>query len=285
MPGTGDGENGVKVAAVVGRPVEHSLSPVIHNAAFETLGLDWRFFAVSVPAGRAGDAVAALRALGLAGLSVTMPHKGAVSALVDERTPVADALGAVNCLWWRAGTLVGDNTDGAGFVDALRAEEGVEPAGRRVVVFGGGGAARAVVSAVAGAGAGEVVVVNRTATRAEAAARLAGPVGRAGRPEEVDGADIVVNATSVGMDGGPPPLDTDRLGPGQLVVDLVYEPAATRLVVEARQRGAVAVNGLGMLVHQAAHAFRRWTGEDPPVGAMAAAARAELTRRAGPPSA
>ncbi len=271
----------MKVAAVIGRPVEHSLSPVIHNAAFDALGLDWRFFAVSVPAGGAADAVGAVRALGLAGLSVTMPHKDAVADLVDERTPVADALGAVNCVWWRAATLVGDNTDGAGFVDALRSDEGVDPAGRRVLVVGAGGAARAVIHAVAGAGAAEVVVVNRTASRAQAAAALAGPVGRVGRLEEAGDADVVVNATSVGMDGGPPPLDTARLGPGQVVVDLVYEPVLTRLVAESRQRGAVAVNGLGMLLHQAAHAFQRWTGEDPPMEAMSAAASAELARRAG----
>jgi shikimate dehydrogenase len=146
-------------------------------------------------------------------------------------------------------------------------------------------AARAVVRALADAGAREVVVVNRTRDRAETAAALAGAVGRVGEPDEVAGADLVVNATPIGMDAagtgtdGDLPLDPERLGSGQLLVDLIYEPATTALVAAARARGVVAVNGLGMLIHQAAHAFRRWTGEDPPVEVMSAAATAELAHR------
>lgn len=272
----------MRVAAVIGSPVEHSLSPVIHNAAFDALGLDWRYFALAVPPGQAADAVAAMRALRLGGMSVTMPHKDAVAAAVDEVVPGAAALGAVNCVSWRGTVLVGDNTDGAGFLDALRRDEGVDPAGRRALVLGAGGAARAVVHALAGAGAAEVVVANRTADRGAAAAALAGPVGRTGGPADAAGCDLVVNATSVGLAGGDtrPPIDPARLGPGQLVVDLVYEPATTPLLTAARAQGAVAVNGLGMLIHQAAHAFRRWTGEDPPLAVMSAAATAELARRA-----
>ncbi len=271
---------GLRLAVVIGRPVDHSLSPAIHNAAFEALGLDWQYFAVSVPEHHAPDAIDAMRAVPFAGMSVTMPHKAAVAQLVDTRTPIAAALGAVNCVWWRGEELVGDNTDGAGFVDALRHDEGWDPAGRRAVVIGAGGAARAVVWALADAGAREVVVVNRTAERAEAAAALAGTVGRTGPPEAASDADLVVNATSVGMGEDPAvPLDPELLGSGQLVVDLVYEPPATAFIRAARARGAVAVNGLGMLIHQAAHAFRRWTGEDPPVEVMSAAATAELARR------
>jgi shikimate dehydrogenase len=260
--------------------VEHSLSPVIHNAAFDALDLDWRYFAVTVPPGRAADAVAAMRSLRLGGMSVTMPHKDAVAAAVDEVAPDAASLGAVNCVSWRGTVLVGDNTDGAGFLDALRRDEGIDPAGRRALVLGAGGAARAVVQALAGAGAAEVVVANRTAERGAAAAALAGPVGRTGGPAEAERCDLIVNATSVGLGGdGGTPIDPARLGPGQLVVDLVYEPATTPLLAAARARGAVAVNGLGMLIHQAAHAFRRWTGEDPPLAVMSAAATAELARR------
>ena len=264
---------------VIGRPVEHSLSPVIHNAAFEALGLDWGFFALSVPPGGVADAVAAMRNLALAGMSVTMPHKDAVVDLVDARSPAVALLGAANCLWWRGAELVADNTDGIGFVDALHHDAGFEPRGRRAVVFGAGGAARAVIAALASAGAAEIVVVNRTRARAEVAASLAGPSGRIGTAEDVVDADMVVNASPVGMGDEALPFDPSLLGRGHLVIDLIYEPMATPLVLAARERGAVAINGLGMLIHQAAHAFRHWTGEDPPIEVMSASATAELARR------
>jgi shikimate dehydrogenase len=270
-----------RLAAVIGDPVRHSLSPALHNAAFAATGLDWVFLAFPVPDGGAADALAAMRTFGLGGLSVTMPHKAAVAAAVDECSPSAATLGAVNCVVPRRGALQGHNTDGAGFLDALRAE-GHDVAGRRCVVFGAGGAARAVILALAGAGAAEVVVVNRTAARAEEAAALAAGRGRSGRAEEVDGADLVVQATPVGMAGAAPgslPCDPDRLGAGQIVVDLVYEPLDTPLLVAARARGATVQDGLGMLLHQAAHAFSLWTGESAPVAVMEAAARSALEER------
>jgi len=240
-----------------------------------------------VPAGQGGEAVAAVRSLGLGGLSVTMPHKAAAAAAVDELTPAAEALGAVNCLFWRGKTLVGDSTDGPGFVDALRVDEGIDPAGRRCVVVGAGGAGRAVARSLGQAGAADVAVVNRSPEPAERAAALAGPTGRVGAPTDIPAADVVVNATPLGMgvvvgtDGSPEPLplDPDLLRPGQVVVDLIYHPASTPLLAAAREHGLVAVNGLGMLIHQAAHAFRNWLGEEAPLEAMSAAAVAELTRR------
>jgi len=274
----------VKIGAVIGKPIDHSLSPAMHNAAFEALDLPWRYLAISVPEGHAAEVIEVMRTVPFAGMSVTMPHKAAVADLVDSCTPIATVLGAVNCVWWRGEELVGDNTDGAGFLDALDQDEGYDPRGQRTVVLGAGGAARAVIQALGEAGAAEVVVVNRTAARAEAAARLAGDAGRVGSEDDIAGCDLVVNATSVGMGSGAAaersPVDVERLGGGQLVVDLIYEPATTALVRAARERGAVAVNGLGMLIHQAAHAFRHWTGEDPPVEVMSAAATAELARRA-----
>lgn len=269
-----------RVAGVIGDPVRHSLSPAIHNAGFRARGLDWVYAAFPVPAGRGAEAVAAVRTLGLAGLSVTMPHKADVIAALDGLSDTARALGAVNTIHWRGTDLVGDNTDGPGFVEAL-GDEGVEPAGRRFVVLGAGGAARAVVLALGGAGAAEVVVVNRSASRGEAAAALAGRAGRPGTPADVAGADVVVNATPLGMAGvgaGALPLDAGRLRPGQVVVDLVYHPADTPLLAAARAAGATAVGGVGMLVHQAGAAFRLWTGADPPLAAMAAAAGRELVR-------
>ena len=270
-----------RVAAVIGHPVRHSISPVIHNAAFRALDLDWVFTAFEVAPGRAAAAVEGARDLGLAGLSVTMPHKADVVRALDRLTSTAQALGAVNTVVRNgAQELVGDNTDGAGFLDALRTDEGFDPAGKRCLVVGAGGAARAVVLALAGAGAAAIVIANRTSARAEEAAALAPGVARAGSPEDADGVDLVVNATPQGMAGDLSlPVRAAALGPGQLVVDLVYHPALTPLVEAARERGAAATNGLGMLIHQAAHAFRLWTGEDPPLEVMSAAALADLALR------
>ncbi len=184
----------------------------------------------------------------------------------------------MNSIAWEGDELVGDNTDGAGLVASLRHDEGIDPAGLRCAVLGAGGAARSVIWALAHAGASEVVVVNRSADRAEVAAALAGPVGRVGTPADVAGAQLVVNATSVGMGAepgaaGPLPCDPSPIGPGQVVVDLVYQPLVTPLLALAAERGARPVDGLGMLVHQAAISIRRWVGVEPDLEAMAVAAR------------
>ncbi|HVX16943.1 MAG TPA: shikimate dehydrogenase [Acidimicrobiales bacterium] len=281
-----------RLAAVIGDPVRHSLSPVLHNAAFEALGLDWVFLAFEVAAGRGADAVAAMAVLGIGGLSVTMPLKAEVAAAVDELTPDAAALGAVNCVSLRDGRTVGHNTDGSGFVAFLRNDEGFDPDGRRAVVLGAGGAARAVIHALAAAGAAEVGIVNRTPGRAAAAARLAGSVGNVVPAEAVADADLVVNATPVGMANvatfpgvdEPPvmPSDPALLGPGQLAVDLIYEPASTPWIIAARSRGASVANGLGLLIAQAAQAFRIWTGQDAPTGVMSGAAVGALAARDDP---
>src|SRR5690606_18323441 len=173
-----------RVAAVIGSPVRHSLSPTIHNAAFAAAGLDWVYVAFEVPAGAGERAVRAVLDLGIEGLSVTMPHKAAAAAAVDELTPVAEALGAVNCVYRVGGRLVGDNTDAAGFLDALRTDEGVDPAGLRCVVVGAGGAGRAVAWVLGRAGAADVAIVNRSSDPAERAAALAGPTGRVGSPAD-----------------------------------------------------------------------------------------------------
>lgn len=268
-----------RVAAVIGSPVRHSRSPALVNAAFAQLGLDWRFVAFEVAAGEGAAAVAAMRTLGLGGLSVTMPHKADVIAALDRCSPAATALGAVNCIAWEGDELVGHNTDGDGLVRSLAVDHGVAVAGRRCAVLGAGGAARSVVRALADAGASSVAVVNRTEARAVAAAELAGPVGEVARPDAVADAEVVVNATSVGMgaesgDAAAVPIDVGLLGPDHVVVDLVYQPLETPLLVAAAARGARTVDGLGMLVHQAALAVGRWTGEDPDISVMAAAARA-----------
>ena len=259
------------VVGVIGHPVAHSLSPLLHNTAFAELGLDWVSVGFPVKAGQAGPALAGARSLGVRGLSVTMPHKAEVAGLVDRCSPLAARLGAVNCVIFGDDGSSGENTDGPGLVAALRRGDRFEPAERACMVVGAGGAARAVVAALADAGASEVIVVNRTEGRARAAAGLAGPAGRVGAATDASGCDLVVNATPLGMGGGDVgewPVDPDLLVEGQVVVDLVYHPPMTPWLEAARRRGAVVSNGIGMLVHQAALQLAAWTGVEPPVDAM-----------------
>ncbi|MCU0259960.1 MAG: shikimate dehydrogenase [Ilumatobacteraceae bacterium] len=268
-----------QVAAVIGAPVRHSLSPAIHAAAFDAAGRDWTFLAFEVAPGEGAAAVAAMRTLGIRGLAVTTPHKEDVIAALDVVDEAARRLRSVNTVVLRAdGTTFGTSTDGDGLVASVLAA-GHPVAGVGAAVVGAGAAARAIVEALGRAGAAEVVVVNRTVDRAEVAAALT-PVGRVGDLDDLAAAGLVVHATSVGMgDPGALPLDPSRLRAGQVVVDIVYHPLDTGLLRAARAAGAATVDGLGMLVHQAALQQRWWTGDDPDVGAMRAAAEAELARR------
>ena len=264
-----------RLAAVIGAPVDHSLSPALHNAAFAATDLDWAYVAFHVEPGRVGDALTGMRALGIGGLSVTMPHKDDVAGLVDLPSADVTALGAANCVVPTTdGRLRGESTDGPGLVRSL-IDAGVDPAGARCCVLGAGGAARAVVLALARAGAAEVAVVNRTRSRGEQAAALAGSVGSA--VEAVPAAvEVLVNATSVGMGTDELPVDLAVLRPGLVVADLVYHPRRTALLAAAEAAGATAVDGIGMLVHQAALAFELWTGVAAPVEVMRRAALARL---------
>lgn len=281
------------VAGVIGDPVGHSLSPALHNAALVDLGLDWAYLAFPVPAGRGREAVAAMADLGIRGLSVTMPHKEGAAAACQHLSPVAQRLGVANTVTYRDGELWGDSTDGPGFLAAL-ADQGWAPEGKKCLVLGAGGAARAVVLALAEGGASGVHVVARRAEQAQQTASLAGALGAAAGPEEADASDLIVNATPVGMHGVraglaegagddlPLGLELKRLGPGQMVADLIYAPATTRLLAGARARGAATANGLGMLIHQAAQQVVVWSGRAPSVEVMSAAALRELARRGHP---
>jgi len=270
------------LVGVIGHPVRHSLSPLLHNEAFAALGLNWTSLAFDVAPGQAAGALDGVRALGLAGISVTMPHKSDVAALVDECSAVAAILGAVNCVVNRAGTLRGENTDGAGFLASLTRGAGFDPAGKRCLVLGAGGAARAVALALAGAGCAEVAVVNRTAQRAAEVVALADGVIRAGRLDddgEVAQADLVVNATPVGMEGAGAEHEGWLVSPAllhrdQVAADLIYAPRPTAWLAAAAEAGALTVDGLGMLVHQAAAQLELWTGLPAPVDRMWEAASA-----------
>jgi shikimate dehydrogenase len=272
------------LAAVIGSPIAHSLSPTIHRAGFEQVAPGWSYVAFEVEPGSGALAVDAVRALGIAGLSVTMPHKEVVAAAVDRLHVSAATLEAVNTVGWDGDDIVGWSTDGDGFVASL-AEHGVAVSDAKVVVFGAGGAARSVVDALARAGASDISIVNRTSARARSAAELA-ESARVGSPRDARTADIVVNATSLGMGVEAPavtpagmPSDPDDFGPRQVVADLVYHPLETGWLAAARRRGALTVDGLGMLVHQAALQQEIWTGRRPDAALMRSAAERELERR------
>ncbi len=273
-----------RLAGLIGSPVAHSLSPAIHRAGFAAAGVDWSYVAFDVPDGSAGEALAAMRVLGIAGLSVTMPHKRAVADAVDRLEPAARALASVNTVSWEDGRLVGSSTDGAGFVAAL-ADDGIDVHGCRVAVIGAGGAARSVIDALGRAGAADITVLNRTLDTAELAATLASAAS-VGIVSDVGRADIVVNATSVGMgvdpvgaDPADMPCDPALLRADQVVVDLVYHPLCTAWLRAAGDLGARTVDGLGMLVHQAVLQQERWIGTRPDTVAMRSAAEAELAAR------
>jgi shikimate dehydrogenase len=266
------------VVALLGYPVEHSRSPAMHNAAFAAAGLDLVYLAFAVPPGELAAAVRGIRALGLRGANVTVPHKQAIIAYLDTVSPLAARIGAVNTIVNNAGCLKGYNTDASGFVASLK-EQGFSPRDKEVVILGAGGAARAVAFALHEAGCARLVIANRDL---EKAAALAAALAAYGAAAEVcglagaelafslAGSELVVNATSVGMWPHPEatPVPAASLQAGQWVYDLVYNPLQTRLLREARQRGCHTLTGLSMLLYQGAEAFRLWTGVVPPLAVM-----------------
>lgn len=267
-----------RLAAVIGSPVTHSLSPALHNAAFAAADLDWRFMAFDVAPGSAAAALDAMRTLGIRGLAVTMPHKADIAAAVDHLDPAAAALGSVNTVVLADdGSTRGLSTDGDGFVASLEAG-GMAVEGRRVVVIGAGGAARSIIDALGRARAGDIAVVNRTAESAAFASELA-EVARVGTYADVADADVLVNATSVGMGDDTVPMSVEMLHDGLVVADIVYHPLDTALLRAARSIGARVVDGLGMLVHQAVLQQRCWTGHRPDPDVMRAAALDQLAVR------
>jgi len=273
---------------LVGWPVEHSVSPAMHNAAFDALRLPWRYSLLPAPPGQVGSVLERIREQGWRGANVTVPHKQAVMPYLDGLTDAGSAIGAVNTIIARDGGLIGHNTDGDGFLAALR-EVGFDPSNRAVLVLGAGGGARSVVHALAQAGCA-ITVHNRTGERAAQLVQdMQGVVSRTGsgwlkqvaslQDLELDGFDLLVNTTPLGMwpDVNASPWPEDLAIPAHWTVfDLVYNPEETQLLSRARATGAVPVGGLGMLVLQGALAFELWTGQAPPVEVMVAAAKEAL---------
>jgi len=280
-----------KVCALLGDPVEHSLSPCFQNAAFQHLSLDFIYLAFTVKAEDLGNAILGVRSLKFHGLNITMPHKISVIQYLDELDEDAEKIMSVNTVLNRDGRLIGYTTDGIGALNALK-YEGVNPSNKKIVILGAGGASRSISFALAKE-AGELVILNRTTTRAEKLAsdvrRLIGESGKirwGGLTEEnlrkeLEEADILINATSVGMrpNEDETPINKQYLHPDLAVFDLVYHPLETRLLREARMVGAKTINGLSMLIHQGAASFEIWTGVKAPIEVMMKAAEEELKKR------
>jgi len=280
----------LKIAGIIGYPLAHSVSPAMHQAAFDALGLRMRYERWETPPEHLEWRVAALRGQETLGASVTVPHKERVIPLVDELDELARRTGAVNTIVNRRRRLAGYNTDVPGFLRALTEDGGTDPRGKRVLLLGAGGAARAVGVALLQSGVGAIAVSNRTPARAEAlvvalrGSGLAGaasllPVAWGSVPPETA---LIVNATTMGMRHGPAegksPLAAGRIPAACLVCDLVYNPEETPLLRFARAAGARCLSGLPMLVYQGAIAFELWTGRRPPIEVMLRAAREALMR-------
>lgn len=272
-------ETSARHAFVTGYPVKHSRSPIIHGYWLETLGLPGTYTRQEVSPQDFAGFVSRLKSgeSGFIGGNVTIPHKEAAFALADRPDALSAELGASNTLWLEDGALHATNTDGFGFLANLDAvAPGWDKTGR-AVILGAGGASRAIIQAVRDRGIGEIHVVNRTIARAQELADRFGPKvhahAMAALPEVSKAAGLFVNTTSLGMDGEPAPdFDFSPLAKGAVVTDIVYVPLLTPILRQAKQQGFATVDGLGMLLHQAAPGFEKWFGQRPTVDA-------ELRRR------
>ncbi|MCC2670601.1 MAG: shikimate 5-dehydrogenase [Armatimonadetes bacterium] len=271
-----------EIIALFGQPVAENPTQYMHEQAFAALGLNWRYVTLEVPPQRLSDAVRGMRAMNFAGANCTIPHKIAVMEHLDEITPTARKIGAVNTIIRQAdGTLLGENTDGKGFIRSVR-ETGLELSGVRAVVLGAGGAARAIAVELAEAGAAHLEIVNRSVARGEElAAQVQERTGVetrftpwVGEYRVAGDTQLLVNATSIALHPNVDdrvPVDYSTLGPGMVVSDVIPNPPDTPFLRLARAAGATTLDGLGMLVYQGAIAFKQWTGHDAPTDVMRAA--------------
>jgi shikimate dehydrogenase len=276
-----------RVCGVIGDPIEHTLSPTIHNAAFNHLGLDFVFLAFRVKAADLENALRGMRGLGIHGLNVTMPHKSTVTAYLDEMDSAVKFLGSANTILNEDGKLSGFNTDGVGALKALR-ENGVEVSEKKVLLLGAGGAAKAIAFALAQE-VNELVVLNRAAEKAKKIAEALGRtlnkkvVGGALSPDAISknlqDSDVLINATSVGMNpNANQSIVTPQLLRADLtVMDIVYNPVETKLAKDAKATGARVISGVEMLIFQGAASFEIWTGLSAPINVMRRAALNKLS--------
>ena len=275
---------------IIGHPIGHSISPVFQQVALDAIGFDGVYQPWDVAPGAVGEFIAGLRAPGTLGINVTVPHKEAVIPFLDEVDDWAATAGAVNTIVNRDGRLTGHNTDGIGFLRALREGAGFEPQDQAVLVLGAGGSARGVVYALARAGAARLTIANRTLERAQRLAQISADSGvpaqaiaLSAAPSAAANAALIINCTSMGMVHGPDetgsPLSAADIPPAALVNDLVYNPLETPLLREAARAGAAVLGGIQMLVYQGAASFEMWTGQPAPAPVMLEAATAAMRRR------
>jgi shikimate dehydrogenase len=268
-----------ELVACFGQPVEENPTGPMMEPAFRALGLNWRYLTVEVAPDKLRDALLGMRAFGMKGANFTIPHKVAVLEYLDEIAPDAAIIGAVNTVRRDGDRLIGENTDGKGFLRGVRVDAGVDPKGKRVVVLGAGGAARAIVTELALAGAADMLVLNRSVTRgermvADLVSKIHAPIRFQpwqGIYAVADDADILVNATSIGMYpdiDAMPPVDLRGARPDMLVCDAVINPPDTRLIRAARERGLPVLDGVAMLVYQGVIGFELWTGRKAPEQVM-----------------
>jgi shikimate dehydrogenase len=279
-------DGSTRLAGVFGAPVKHTASPAMHNAAFEALEMNWAYLAFHVVPDDLQAALCGARDLGLAGVNLTVPHKLLALEMMDEIDSEAEALGAVNTVCFQDGKMSGTNTDGYGIVTAVCEEFGLALAGCRVLILGAGGAGRALAVKCALERAARVVVANRTMSKTESIARdlaktdtefEAVPLESAALAEAIAEADLVMNATSVGLDADDRlPVETRFFRTDQCVLDTIYQPSTTAFLATAGAAGARVANGLSMLLHQGVRAFEIWTGRAAPVDVMRAALRAAV---------
>lgn len=261
---------------VIGNPIRHSKSPIMMNRAFRETGINGVYAAFHVTGDRIADFAAGVRAMGIQGVNVTIPHKLDIMSVLDEIDPGARAIGAVNTIVNDAGRLIGYNTDGIGYVRSLKEEAEHELAGKRIVVIGAGGAARGIVYALANEKPARITIANRSVDRAmELAASFQDlaeieAISNDELQEACRQADFVINTTSVGMfpNIDETPVDADWLKPGAVASDLIYNPLKTKFLQQAEQRGCRIHGGLGMFIYQGAYAFEYWTGQPAPAAAM-----------------
>ncbi|MBC8259808.1 MAG: shikimate dehydrogenase [SAR324 cluster bacterium] len=265
-----------RIYGIIGHPVEHSLSPQMQNAAFSALKIDACYLAFSVQPEDVMQAVAGLKALNIAGINVTVPHKSAVIPLLDEISPLAKQLGAVNTIRNEQGCLSGTNTDISGFIRSLQDLQ-FSSKDKTIALLGAGGSARAVLAGLADAGASRILIHNRTLERAEKLITDFAPLFPAVKLEAVEletlqktNLDLLVNTTTVGMKSGASPLDLSQCQSVLHLVDLIYSPAQTALLKQAEELAVPAINGLGMLLYQGCEAFTFWTGKSAPEKEMRA---------------
>ena len=274
-----------KIVGLMGHPVSHSVSPEMHNAAFEALNINFCYIPIPVESEDLKKALDGIRALKIVGVNVTIPHKEAIIPLLDEVTKLPRLMGAVNTILNQDGKLIGYNTDGPGFVDSLKSDAKVDPKGKKVVVLGAGGASKAVSIMLAEAGARSLVITDIIIEKAENLAEYVKshfeiestvcPVESRDLQSSINECNILVNTTPVGMhpkvEASPLP-DGIKIPSGIQVCDLIYNPPETKFLKIARESGAKTLNGIGMLVRQGALSFSIFTGKDAPVDIMKKAA-------------